>query len=107
MSAVAHIKRYKTGEFYTDEFRGDFSWNGYEHKVLLRNEGITQGLPRFSDVSMAVGADDIKDGRGLAVADFDNDGALDLVINNTPGDNGCDSVPPTLLRNKIGARRNW
>jgi enediyne biosynthesis protein E4 len=105
---VSQIQRYKTGEFYTDAFRGDRSWNGREHKVLLRNEGIdAAGLPRFSDIGMAVGADDVKDGRGLAVADFDNDGALDLVINNNPGDNGCATVPPTLLRNNVGARRNW
>jgi len=76
--------------------------------VLLRNEGIDRdGVPRFSDVGMATGSDDIKDGRGLAVADFDNDGALDLVINNNPGDTGTATVPPTLLRNNVGARRNW
>ena len=39
MSAVAHIQEYKTGLFNTDEFRGDMSWNGYEHNVLLRNDG--------------------------------------------------------------------
>jgi hypothetical protein len=76
--------------------------------VLLRNEGIdANGLPRFTDIAMAVGADDIKDGRGLAYADFDNDGALDLVIYNNPGDNDCKTVPATLLRNNVGARRNW
>jgi hypothetical protein len=108
LSAVAHIQRYKTGEFYKDEFRGARSWNGYEHKVLLRNEGIdATGMPRFTDIAMAVGADDIKDGRGLAIADFDNDGALDLVISNNPGDNGCSTVPATLLHNNVGARRNW
>ena len=36
MSAVAHIKQYKSGRFFTDEFRGEFSWNGYENNVLLR-----------------------------------------------------------------------
>ncbi len=41
MSAVAHIREYKTGRFYSDEFRGDRSWNGYEHNVLLRNEGMS------------------------------------------------------------------
>jgi hypothetical protein len=56
---------------------------------------------------MATGCDDIKDGRGLAIADFNNDGALDLVINNNPGDNGCATVSPTLLRNNTGAKRNW
>jgi enediyne biosynthesis protein E4 len=39
-------------------------------------------------------------GRGLAVGDFDNDGALDLLINNNGG-------APLLLRNRIGARNNW
>jgi hypothetical protein len=76
--------------------------------VLLRNEGIDRdGLPRFSDVGMAVGADDVKDGRGLAIADYDNDGALDLAINNNPGDHGAESIPATLLRNNVGSRRSW
>jgi enediyne biosynthesis protein E4 len=38
--------------------------------------------------------------RGLAVGDFDNDGAVDVLINN----NGA---PPLLLRNRAGARNNW
>ena len=69
MSAVAHIKQYKTGAFYADEFRGDISWNGYEHNVLLRNDGRdASGNLRFTDIGMAVGADDEKDGRGMARA---------------------------------------
>jgi hypothetical protein len=38
--------------------------------------------------------------RGLAVGDYDNDGALDLLINNNGG-------PPLLLRNRRGASNNW
>ncbi|HET9713344.1 MAG TPA: hypothetical protein VFP64_15735, partial [Pyrinomonadaceae bacterium] len=66
MSAVAHIKDYKTGKFYRDDFRGNISWNGYEHNVLLRNEGTApNGTLQFTDVAMATGADDIRDSRGI------------------------------------------
>jgi enediyne biosynthesis protein E4 len=77
--------------------------------VLLRNEGRdATGTLQFTDIAMAVGADDIKDARGMAVADFDNDGSLDIVINNNPGDTGdASKARPSLLRNNTGARRNW
>lgn len=77
--------------------------------MLLRNDGRDpSGVLRFTDVAMAVGADDIKDGRGMATADFDNDGSLDIVINSNPGDSGhAELARATLLRNNIGSRRNW
>lgn len=109
MSAVAHIKDYKTGKFYSSEFRGNISWNGYEHNNLLRNEGPTaDGTLQFTDVAMATGSDEIRDSRGLATADFDNDGDLDIVLNNNPGDSGrAEQARATLLRNNVGERRNW
>lgn len=109
MSAVAHIKDYKTGKFYSSEFRGNISWNGYEHNNLLRNEGpAADGTLQFTDVAMATGSDEIRDSRGLATADFDNDGDLDIVLNNNPGDSGrAEQARATLLRNNVGERRNW
>ncbi len=56
---------------------------------------------RFEDVSAKSGAvGDENLGRGCAFGDFDNDGDVDIVINNLDG-------APTLLRNDGGNRHNW
>ncbi|HXE80578.1 MAG TPA: CRTAC1 family protein [Vicinamibacterales bacterium] len=65
-------------------------------RVLYRN----LGNGRFADVSAAAGpairAENL--GRGCAFGDFDNDGDVDILINNLDG-------PPTLLRNDGGNAR--
>ncbi len=109
MSAVAHIQEYKTGRFYTDEFRGLSSWNGWEHNNLLRNEGCREdGTPMFTDVAMALGAGDGRDARGVAVADYDNDGDLDIAVNHNPGATGDPMRSRArFLENEIGDRHQW
>jgi enediyne biosynthesis protein E4 len=66
-------------------------------RLLYRN----LGNGRFRDVSAeagpAIGAENL--GRGCAFGDFDNDGDVDVLINNLDG-------PPTLLRNDGGNRNN-
>jgi hypothetical protein len=66
-------------------------------RLLYRN----LGNGRFRDVSgeagPAIGAENL--GRGCAFGDFDNDGDVDVLINNLDG-------PPTLLRNDGGNRNN-
>ena len=57
---------------------GDASLNGYERNVLFWN----QGDGRFVEVAYLAGANRIEDGRGVAVADFDRDGRLDLLLQN-------------------------
>jgi hypothetical protein len=69
-----------------------------EPKILYRN----LGNGRFEDVSSKKGAalraENVA--RGCAFGDFDNDGDVDVIINNLDG-------PPTLLRNDGGNKNNW
>jgi hypothetical protein len=67
-------------------------------KLLYRN----LGNGRFEDVSANSGTalKAVNLGRGCAFGDFDNDGDIDIVINNLDG-------PPTVLRNDGGNSNNW
>jgi hypothetical protein len=47
-----------------------------------------------------VGSDEIKDSRGVAIADFDGDGRLDITINNS-------NNRPTVLFNNLKKSGNW
>jgi hypothetical protein len=69
-----------------------------EPKILYRN----LGNGRFEDVSAQAGAAITAEnvGRGCAFGDFDNDGDVDVLVNNLDG-------PPTLLRNDGGNQNNW
>ncbi len=72
------------------------SLSGYQHKHVWLNDGVGQ----FQDVAPYVGAADQYDGRAVALADFDNHGALDVVIANQRG-------PLLLYRNQVAADRDW
>ena len=72
---------------------------GYrQRKVVYRN----LGNGRFEDVSEALGppVTTPKAGRGAAFADIDNDGDIDIIVNNV-------NDTPDLFRTKAPAGRNW
>jgi hypothetical protein len=75
---------------------GDKTLSGYQRSHLFRNLGGTL----FRDVAAEHGVDSLRDGRGVAVADFDGDGRLDLFVANA-------NAEPHLFRNVHPASGNW
>ena len=72
------------------------SHSGYQQKHLWLNDGAG----RFVDVAQAVGAKDTYDGRAVAMADFFNTGALDIVVANQRG-------PLLLYKNTATPKNKW
>ena len=75
---------------------GERTFSGYEASRLFRNEGNEV----FTEVAAEQGVNHNGDGRGLVVADFDNDGDLDIYLTNQDQE-------AVLYRNDIGGRNNW
>jgi hypothetical protein len=72
------------------------SLSGYQRKRVWLNDG----LGTFTEVAQAVGVTDAFDGRAVALADFGNRGALDVVVANQRG-------PLLLYRNSVDPARHW
>jgi hypothetical protein len=74
----------------------DMSLSGYQQKRVWLNDGAG----RFVDVAPHVGVSETYDGRAVAMADFGNRGALDVVIAHQKG-------PLLLYRNQVTPEHAW
>ena len=74
----------------------DRTWSGYQKKKLFRNLGDQS----FKEVSAQAGVDNDQDGRGIGMADFDQDGRLDLYQTNA-------NQPALFYRNVTDGTGNW
>jgi len=61
---------------------------------------MNDGTGTYTDEALALGVDDIDQGRGLAIFDYDRDGRQDFLVNNN--DTGL-----TLYRNELAQAGGW
>jgi hypothetical protein len=75
---------------------GNKTLSGYQHKKLFHNE---HGQA-FTEQGALHGVDSLRDGRGIAIADFDNDGWLDVFAANA-------NSAPFLYHNVMPRGAHW
>jgi hypothetical protein len=75
---------------------GKKSLSGYQKKKLFHNERGHM----FKDEAGRHGLDSTRDGRGIGIGDFDNDGRLDLFVANANSE-------PNLYHNSMPAGPHW
>ena len=75
---------------------GNKSWSGYQPSRVYLNDGHGE----FQDVALDVGATDLYDGRGVATADLDRNGTLDVIVANSQG-------PLLVYLNRVAPGREW
>ena len=74
----------------------DNSWNGRERNLLF----VNLGDGKFSDAARPMGCDEVEESRGVAIADLDRDGRLDIVMANNDAE-------PTIYMNRLPETGNW
>ena len=72
------------------------SLSGYQQKKVWLNDGAG----KFVDVAQAVGANDLHDGRAVALVDLWNRGVLDVVVANQKG-------PLLIYKNNVAPENKW
>ena len=72
-----------------------YSMGGYERNVLF-----VQDNDRFESIGKEAGVDSIRDSRGVAIADFDNDGRVDIAVSNV-------DEAPDIYRNVSETSNSW
>jgi tetratricopeptide (TPR) repeat protein len=88
--------------------RADRTWSGFERNIFYLN----QGDGAFSDVSGILGMDFIEDSRAFALADFDHDGRLEIVLKNRNSPqlrylkNVVAELPPAISFRLTGKKSN-
>jgi hypothetical protein len=84
------------GHLYPEADRFAMGLKYKQQRLVFMNQAGT----RFVESTARFGLTQADNSRGAAFGDYDNDGDLDVLVNNLDG-------PPTLLRNDGGSRNHW
>jgi hypothetical protein len=84
------------GHLYPEADRFAMGLKYKQQRLVFMNQAGT----RFVETAARFGLTQADNSRGAAFGDYDNDGDLDVLVNNLDG-------PPTLLRNDRGSRNHW
>ncbi len=91
-------------DFNNDGWTDIFHVNGWDPQLGYESDPsrlyLANGDGTFMEVSEAVGAHDLRDGRGIGCFDYDRDGDVDVLISNN-------QQAPVLFRNDGGNSGNW
>lgn len=91
------MDEYKDGANFSQVgFVRESSWNGRERNLLF----VNLGEGRFSDAARVMGCDEVEESRGVAMADLDRDGRLDIIMSNN-------DAAPTIYLNRLPGTGNW
>lgn len=91
------MDEYKDGANFSQiGFVRESSWNGRERNLLF----VNLGDGRFSDAARPMGCDEVEETRGVAMADLDRDGRLDIIMSNN-------DAAPTIYLNQLPGTGNW
>ena len=83
--------------------RGDISWNGFEHNVLLMNQ---RGRD-FASIGFLMGVAFEYDSRAVVSDDLDGDGRMDLLVTETTYDGKGYVMTLHVYRNELETNNHW